>query len=119
MHILIGDDHALFREGLNRLLEQIFPDAKYVHVAAYSELLSHCSGETPPNLILTDLHLTGWPGFDGLRQIKALAPKAALVVVSASESGADARNALEHGAGGYIPKSSSVEIMINALRLVL
>jgi DNA-binding NarL/FixJ family response regulator len=119
MRILIGDDHALFREGLNRLLEQIFPEAEYVHAAAYSEVLAACSATTPPDLILTDLQLAGWPGFDGLRQIKALLPQAALVVVSASENGADARKALEHGAGGYIPKSSSVQIMISALRLVL
>jgi len=119
MKILIGDDHALFREGLNRLLEQIFPDAEYIHAAAYSEVLAYCSGTNPPDLILTDLHLSGWPGFEGLRQIKALLPKAALVVVSASENGADARKALEHGAGGFIPKSSSVQIMISALRLVL
>jgi DNA-binding NarL/FixJ family response regulator len=119
MRILIGDDHALFREGLNRLLEQIFPEAEYVHASAYSEVLAACSATEPPDLILTDLHLAGWPGFDGLSQIKALLPKAALVVVSASENGADARKALEHGAGGYIPKSSSVQIMISALRLVL
>ncbi|WP_158043867.1 LuxR C-terminal-related transcriptional regulator [Skermanella pratensis] len=119
MRILIGDDHALFREGLNRLLEQIFSDADYIQAATYQEVMAQCSGSEPPDLILTDLQMPGWPGFEGIRQIKAMLPTIALVVVSASESGADARQAIEHGAGGFIPKSSSVQIMVSALRLVL
>jgi len=119
MRILIGDDHALFREGINRLLEQIFPDAEYVQTATYDETVAQCTGSQPPDLILTDLQMPGWPGFEGIRNIRALLPKTPLVVVSASESGTDARMALDHGAGGFIPKSSSVQIMVSALRLVL
>src|SRR5689334_13236193 len=119
MRILIGDDHALFREGIKRLLEQIFPDAEYIQTATYDETAAHCSGNQPPDLILTDLQMPGWPSFEGIRQIRALLPKTPVVVVSASENGADARTALEHGAAGFIPKSSSVQIMVSALRLVL
>ena len=119
MRILIGDDHALFREGINRLLEQIFPDAEYIQTATYDETVAHCSGQQPPDLILTDLQMPGWPGFEGIRHIRAMLLKTPLVVVSASESSEDARMALEHGAGGFIPKSSSVQIMVSALRLVL
>jgi DNA-binding NarL/FixJ family response regulator len=119
MRILIGDDHALFREGIHRLLQQIFPDAEYLQAATYEETLAHCSGSQSPDLILTDLQMPGWPGFDGISQIHSLLPKAALVVVSASENSEDARMALDHGAGGFIPKSSSVQIMVSALRLVL
>ena len=119
MRILIGDDHALFREGINRLLEQIFPDAEYIQAATYDETIAHCSSQQPPDLILTDLQMPGWPGFEGISQIRAMLPGTPLVVVSASENGEDARMALDHGAGGFIPKSSSVQIMVSALRLVL
>jgi DNA-binding NarL/FixJ family response regulator len=119
MRILIGDDHALFREGINRLLEQIFPDAEYIQSATYDETVAHCSGSQPPDLILTDLQMPGWPGFEGIQHIRNLLPQTPLVVVSASENGADARMALDHGAGGFIPKSSSVQIMVSALQLVL
>jgi len=119
MRILIGDDHALFREGINRLLEQIFTDAEYIQAATYEETLAQCSGSQPPDLILMDLQMPGWPGFEGIRHIRSLLPKAVVVVISASENGADARMALEYGAGGFIPKSSSVQIMVSALQLVL
>jgi DNA-binding NarL/FixJ family response regulator len=119
MLVLIGDDHALFREGMKQLLGQIFPEAEYIQTATYDETAAHCSSQQPPDLILTDLQMPGSPGFEGIRQIRALLPKTPLVVVSASENGADARMALEHGAAGFIPKSSSVQIMVSALRLVL
>ena len=119
MRILIVDDHALFREGINRLLEQIFPDAAYIQAATYDETVAHCTSQQPPDLILTDLQMPGCPGFEGIRHIRALLPKAPLVVISASENGADARMALDHGAAGFIPKSSSVQIMVSALQLVL
>jgi len=119
MRILIVDDHALFREGINRLLEQTFSDAEYIQAASYEETLAHCTSPQPPDLILTDLQMPGWPGFEGIRHIHSLLPDTAVVVVSASENAADARMALEHGAGGFIPKSSSVQIMVSALRLVL
>ena len=61
--------------------------------------------------------MPGWPGFEGIQHIRSLLPQTPLVVVSASENGADARMALDHGAGGFIPKSSSVQIMVSALRL--
>jgi len=119
MRILIVDDHALFREGIKRLLDQIFPEDEYFQAATYDEALALCSGQNPPDLILTDLQMPGWPGFEGIRHIRATLPKTPVVVVSASENGADARMALEHGASGFIPKSSSVQIMVSALKLVL
>ena len=119
MRILIGDDHALFREGLTCLLEQIFPHAEYLHAGTYDEAEAYCSGSNPPELILTDLQMPGWPGFEGLRRIRNLLPQTPIVVISASQNADDARMSLDHGASGFIPKSSSVQIMVSALRLVL
>jgi len=119
MHILIGDDHPLFREGIHRLLEQMFPDAQYLFATTFDEVLARCQGHEQLDLILTDLQMPGWPGFSGIREVRGLRPETPIVVVSASESQSDVRAALEHGATGYIPKSSSVKIMLSALNLVL
>jgi DNA-binding NarL/FixJ family response regulator len=119
MYILIGDDHPLFREGIHRLLEQMFPDAQYLFATTFDEVLARCRGQDRLDLILTDLQMPGWPGFSGIRDVRSLRPETPLVVVSASESQSDVRSALEHGATGYIPKSSSVKVMLSALNLVL
>ncbi|WP_042695239.1 response regulator transcription factor [Azospirillum sp. B506] len=118
MKILIGDDHLLFREGLRRLLEQLQGDASFVEAGTFDEVLAQCRAGSTFDIILMDLHMPNWPGFDGLREIQALQPGVPVVVISASEALGDIRGALDHGATGYIPKSSSVKVMMGALNLV-
>ncbi len=118
MKILIGDDHVLFREGLRRLLEQLKDGASFGEASNFDELLAMAGSGEPYDLVLTDLRMPGWPGFSGIGALQAKQPKAKIVVVSASEAHADVRDALENGAAGYIPKSSSVKIMLSALDLI-
>jgi DNA-binding NarL/FixJ family response regulator len=119
MRILIGDDHLLFREGLRRLLEQLSADAEFVDASTFDEVLaSAASATTDIDLALIDLQMPGWPGFRGIETLRGHLPKTPIVVVSASESVSDMKAAFEHGASGYIPKSSSVKVMLGALNLV-
>lgn len=118
MKILIGDDHLLFREGLRRLLEQLHSDATFVEAGTFGEVVEQCRSGGSFDVVLMDLHMPAWPGFDGLREVQSLQPGVPVVVISASESLADIRGALDHGATGYIPKSSSVKVMMGALNLV-
>jgi len=118
MRILIGDDHVLFREGLRRLLEQLKEGSDFVEASNFDEMLDLCGGEGKYDLILTDLRMPGWPGFSGIQALREKQPEAKVVVVSASEAHHDVRDALEHGSAGYIPKSSSVKIMLSALDLI-
>jgi DNA-binding NarL/FixJ family response regulator len=119
MRILIGDDHLLFREGLRRLLEQLSAEATFADASTFDEMVAAVEGGDVFDLILIDLQMPGWPGFSGIERICATVPDTPLVVVSASESQSDVRAALDAGASGYIPKSSSVKIMLSALNLVL
>lgn len=119
MRILIGDDHLLFREGMRHLLDQMAAKVAFVDASTFDEVLEHSRTGAPLELILIDLQMPGWPGFSGIADIRGLLPSTPVVVVSASESHADMRAALEHGAAGYIPKSSSVKVMLSALNLVL
>jgi len=118
MNILIGDDHLLFREGLCRLLMQLDPDAKFFEAGTFDEAMALAKGDQDFDLILLDLQMPGWPGFSGLQEIAEIQAGTPLVIISASESQADVRSALDAGASGYIPKSSSVKIMLSALNLV-
>lgn len=119
MKILIGDDHVLFREGLRRLLEQLRENATFAEASNFDELLDMAASKDEAyDLVLTDLRMPGWPGFSGIGMLRERQPNAKVVVVSASEAQADVREALENGAAGYIPKSSSVKIMLSALDLI-
>lgn len=118
MNILIGDDHLLFREGLGRLLMQLSADAVFTECGTYDEVLQYCQSDQDFDLILLDLQMPGWPGYAGIQQICEMQAGTPVVIVSASESQNDVRSALDAGASGYIPKSSSVKIMLSALNLV-
>lgn len=118
MNILIGDDHLLFREGLCRLLVQLDAAANFTEAGTFDEVLELAQGDQDFDLVLMDLQMPGWPGFSGIQQICELQAGTPVVIVSASESQSDVRSALDAGASGYIPKSSSVKIMLSALNLV-
>ena len=118
MKILIVDDHALFREGLVLLLEALGQpqtlqaenaDAALRQVAAHPQL----------DLVLLDLVMPGPGGIELLPEIKRLVPAAPVVILSGDESHRTITGAIEKGASGYIPKTSTAEVMRGALRLIL
>jgi len=119
MKILIGDDHPLFREGIHRLLANTHADSSYLHASTFDETLDLARATVDLDLILTDLQMPGWPGFSGIAELRRARPTTPVIVVSASESQSDMRQAIEHGAAGYIPKSSSVKVMLGAIDLVM
>ena len=63
--------------------------------------------------------MPGMSGMDGIKQICKDWPEVPVIVVSAREHIAAIRNALAAGAMGYIPKTSSPEVMMSAIKLVL
>ncbi len=74
---------------------------------------------SPTQLLLLDLYMPGMNGFAGLLTLRATYPDVPVVVVSANEDPALMRRAIEFGASGYIPKSTPITVIGEALRAVL
>ena len=119
MKILLLDDHQLFREGLALLLHRLAADLHLLQAATCDEAFALCEAQRDIELILLDLNLVGMRGLDGLGVLRARYPQMPFVVVSSSDDPSTVRQAIDAGAMGFIPKSSSSEILLNALRLVL
>ncbi len=119
MNVLIADDHLLFRDGLRRLLAQFNENMNFFEASSFGDVRQLCDSGIHLDLVLVDLGMPGWTGFAALGDIHQRLPGALLVVVSASEKRSDLLAALEHGAAGYIPKSSSAKVLLGALQLVL
>ncbi|MBS1225071.1 MAG: two component transcriptional regulator, LuxR family [Proteobacteria bacterium] len=119
MRILLVDDHTLFREALLHVLKQFDSTAVVIEAATAREAIRMAAHYHDLDLILLDLALPGLNGLSALPELHELRPTTPLVILSASEDSTAVRQALEAGALGYIPKSSSSHEMITALRLVL
>lgn len=119
MHILLIDDHTLFREALLHVLKQL---EAYVVVleSANAEEAAHLITHTRNlDLILLDIDLPGMDGLTALPHLRELAPTVPIILLSGSESLQHMKMALDGGAMGYIPKSCSSHEMLTALRIVL
>ena len=119
MRILICDDHALFREGLELVLGQLDPAAELTSVGDAEAALARVAEDDRFDLVLLDLALRGMSGFAALDVLRRKHADVPVVVLSASESPTDVRSALERGASGFISKSTRGSVLLDALRLVL
>ena len=117
--LLIADDHPLFREALRGVVSRLLPGAA-LHEADNAEALyAMVDAQPDADLLLLDLNMPGAQGFSALVHLRAQHPQLPVVMVSAREEPAVMRRALDHGAMGFIPKSSDSETLGAALRHVL
>ena len=119
MKILLVDDHQLFREGVALLLQRLTNDLDLLQAASCEEAFALCDMHGDTDLILLDLNLAGMGGLDGLAVLRERYPGIPVVVVTSADTSTMVRKTIDAGAMGFIPKSSSSEIMLSALRLVL
>ena len=117
MKILVADDHALFREGLRQMVQQLADTVSVLGAHDWQTTLAQAAQNL--DLALIDLNMPGMETFAGLEAFLDRAETVPVVVVSASESLIDMKRALDAGAMGYIAKSEPTPVVLNALRLVL
>jgi len=120
MRVLLADDHALFREGVRLVLENLVDGPlEVVEAGDFVQAVAALRAGGEFDVGLVDLNMPGMDGFDGIEAVCRAAPNMHLVVISASESPSDVRRALDAGAQGYIAKTSSSSSMLDAIRQVL
>jgi len=119
MHILLVDDHTLFREALLHVLKQLDAEVLVLEAANCEEARQLLKLRRNLDLVLLDIDLPDQDGLSALPGLCELAPTAPIVVLSGSEHGRHVQSALDRGAVGYIPKSCSGHEMVAALKLVL
>jgi len=121
MKILVVDDHQVIRDGLRPVLESLAAGeaTTLVEAGSLADALDHVAGNDDLDLALLDLRLPDVVGFEAVSRLRAARPSLPLVVMSGEMEPALMRQAIDHGALGFIPKSSSSKVILGALRLVL
>jgi DNA-binding NarL/FixJ family response regulator len=114
--ILIVDDHPLTREALAGLLAQ--NGFEVLGQASSGEEAIDLARELQPQLVLLDLTMPGLGGLAALPLIRAEAPSAEVVVLTAAEDEGSLLQAIRSGAAGYLLKSEPPERIVEFLRSV-
>lgn len=114
--ILIADDEALEREGLEWMIRRMLPDTFRVIHAENGRKAIELAEEHRPHIVLMDVNMPGIQGLAALREIKERLPDAKLVVVTAYDYFAYAQEALSLGVREYIVKPARREQVIRILR---
>jgi len=117
--ILVADDHPLFREALRHALGRAVPNATVIEADTVAALLDVAEQHPEAELLLLDLNMPGAQGFSALVQMRAHYPSLPVVIISANEDPIVIRRSIGHGATGFVPKSSTVDQMVEALQAVL
>ena len=118
--ILIADDHPLFRSALHQALSLgLGGEVRLTEAASIAELEACLAEKSDWDLALLDLNMPGAHGFSGLVLLRGQYPQIPVVMISAQEEAAVVARSREFGASGFIPKSSSLEVIQQAVRAVL
>jgi len=118
MKLLTIDDHALFRQGLKFLLKDLQSDLECIEAESLAEALA-LDDKQSIEFILLDYHLRDSKGEESLGKISEAFENAVIVVLSGEENPQLIRSIIDRGAAGFIPKSSTQDILIAALKLIL
>ncbi len=117
INLLIIDDHPLFRRGMRMILERLGKSTIIFESSSYSEAVCLADHQAL-DLILLDLKM---PGVSGLAALEKLVSRYEIPIVIISGEGEPGTilKSFEYSASGFIPKETSPEVLLAALKLVL
>lgn len=112
--VVLADDHAMFRQGVRRILEEI-PD---IHIAGEArdglELLRLLQ-TTRPHLVILDISMPKLRGLEACHEIRSLAPQAKILILTMHKEKEYLYQALKAGADGYLLKEDAATELLEAL----
>ncbi len=116
--VLVADDHPLYCDALRAVVPQALPGAEIRTAASQEEVLEAARGPEALDLVLLDLNLPGAVGLSCLYALKEIAPAAPIVMVSAMDDPKVMQDCIIAGASAFIPKSTSGQVLIHALKMI-
>ncbi|MEX5708971.1 response regulator transcription factor [Parafrankia sp. FMc6] len=117
IRVLIVDDHALFRRGLEMVLAQEV-DIEVVGEAADGAEAVTMAAEMAPDIVLMDVRMPRRGGIDATSAIKEKVPSTKIVMLTISDEEADLFDAIKAGAMGYLLKEISIDEVAADIRAV-
>ena len=117
IRILLAEDHTVVRESIREALQRE-TEFKVVDEASNGEEAVKLASELRPDVILMDISMPGLNGIDATKQIKAICPSVAVLILSAYDDEQYIFSVLSAGAAGYLLKDVGVADLVEAIRTV-
>jgi DNA-binding NarL/FixJ family response regulator len=119
MRILVVDDHALVRRGMNYVVKEGFPDAEVVEAESSAAALEALRTGGKVDLALVDVRMPDLDGLELLRAIKAEWEALPVIMLSTYENAPYVKRALADGAAGYLLKDATPEDLSQAINVAM
>ena len=117
--VIVADDHPLFRTAIKEALQASQGETTFLEANSFETLQVLVDENQDVDLVLLDLHMPGVSGFAGLVYLCKRYPSVPVVIISANEDPVVIERALNHGAAGFIPKSSDIKTITSAINDIL
>ncbi len=115
IRVMVADDHAIVREGLERLIGTA-DDLELVGMAADGAEAVELARERNPDIVLMDLSMAGMDGVEATRRIVAEHEDIRVVVLTSFGEEQRITDALNAGAHGYLLKHVDTDTLLAAIR---
>src|ERR1700680_3718269 len=115
--LLIADDHAIFRDGLRKLLDT----EEAITIVGESSNGAECIkmlGKLKPDILLLDLHMPGKSGFAVLEEVNFDTIPTRVIVLTAAKDDRDVVRAMRLGARGVLLKESAIDLLVKSIHRV-
>jgi two-component system nitrate/nitrite response regulator NarL len=117
IRILVADDHAIFRDGLRKLLE-VADDVQIVGEASNGVECTKMLAKLKPDILLLDLRMPEKDGLGVLEEVNFDTLPTRVIVLTAAEDDRDVVRAMRLGARGVVLKQSASDLLLKSIRKV-
>ena len=115
--VAIADHHPITKKGVEVLLNSTNEYSIVCRVSKGSELLK-CLEKDRPDILILELDMPEINGFHALRSIREEFPRTRIAIFSSHPEEIYALRSIKSGAAGYIPKTSSESVFLQAIKLI-
>jgi len=119
MHLLLADDHTLFRDALVHFISRLREDAKVTLAKDYYEATEIMQGDTIFDIVILDLCMPGMDGFEGLKSFVKKWPDTPVAIISGVAEKWEVDESIKQGAKGFLPKTLTGKALIKAIDLII
>ncbi|WP_128896367.1 response regulator [Longirhabdus pacifica] len=118
MKIVIADDHALFREGLKRIIN-MEEDMQVIGECGDGIAVLEVCNATPPDIVLMDINMPVENGVVATQKLREIFPDIKVIILSIHDDESYVMETLRKGAQGYLLKDMEAKELVNAIRTVV